>query len=77
MREADPEVPDTVTVYVPAGVPPVVEAALLLLPQAGNSRVSARRPPSKIPRNIFLFLDAPPPIPKASRVSPETGSQVA
>ena len=74
--ENDPEVADTVMVYVPAGVP-VVVVVELCPPQAGCNRtrvISARknRPPI-IRRRLFKRL----PIPSPRKARPVTGSTLA
>jgi len=86
VREAVPEVAETVTVYVPAGVPP--EGGLVVfavVPHPGNHSAKASTAPNKIPPSNLSFLEPLWPdlliedlllIPKLSNANPETGSQV-
>lgn len=74
---SDPDVPVTVMVYVPAGVPPVLpppEDELLPPPQAvRNNRPETAR---NMSRKLSIFFRREPPL-APSNVIPAQGSNIA
>ena len=75
VRAAVPEVPVTVTVYVPAGVPVLGVLVLLLLLHAGSKSMSPTKlptttPPKQFRRELLLLIARP------KSANPETGSHV-
>ena len=75
VREADPDVPVTVMVYFPAGVPPVGGGVLLEPPQPAWNRIRAKNPPSKTPVRSSRLRN--PPTLKPSNAMPHTGNHAA
>jgi hypothetical protein len=76
VRAAVPEVPVTVTVYVPAGVPVLGEVVLLLLLHAGSKRISPSKLPTTTPPNQQWRRQVLLLIPRPKSANPETGSHV-
>lgn len=74
---AEPDVPVTVMVYVPAGVPPVVVVGLLEPPHPAWNRIRAKNPSSKTPVSMSRLRDAFPPTLRPRNAMPQSGNQVA
>src|SRR5207237_2668486 len=75
VREADPDVPVTVMVYFPAGVPPGGGGLFQEPPQPAWNRIRAKNPPSKTPVRSSRLRN--PPTLKPSNAMPHTGNHAA
>ena len=75
MREAEPDVPVTVTEYVPAGVPVVAAGVVLEPPQPAWNRIKAKKPISMPVVRISRLRD--PPTFRPSKAIAAIGNQVA
>jgi hypothetical protein len=72
--DADPEVPEIVIVYVPAGVPVVVVVVLLLL-HDGKSKSSTSSAVNISLPSTRRLRDPLPPAPRPNKARPATGNQ--
>jgi len=75
VRDAEPDVPVTVTEYVPAAVPVVAAGVLLELPQPAWNRIKEKKPTSKLIVRISRLRD--PPTFRPSKAMAPIGNQMA